>query len=76
MIEREYIKENSFLEYVAESATAYRSNSIPDLEAHKEKLRGEMLEAADNLEFEKAAALRDQMIDIERKIDVLKKKRI
>lgn len=75
MIEREYIKENSFLEYVAESATAYRSNSIPDLEAHREKLREEMLEAADNLEFEKAAALRDQMIDIERKIDVLKKKK-
>ncbi len=75
MIEREYIKENSFLEYVADSATAYRSNSIPDLEAHKEKLREEMLEAADNLEFEKAAALRDQMIDIERKIEVLKKKK-
>ncbi len=75
ILEREYIRENSFLEYVAESATAYRSNSIPDLEAHKEKLREEMLEAADNLEFEKAAALRDQMIDIERKIDVLKKKK-
>ncbi len=75
MIEREYIKENSYLEYVAESGTSYRSNSIPDLEAHKEKLREGMLEAADNLEFEKAAALRDQMIDIERKIDVLKKKR-
>jgi len=75
MIEREYIRENSYLEYVAESATSYRSNSIPDLEAHKEKLREGMLEAADNLEFEKAAALRDQMIDIERKIDVLRKKR-
>lgn len=75
MIEREYIKENSYLEYVAESGASYRSNSIPDLEAHKEKLREGMLEAADNLEFEKAAALRDQMIDIERKIDVLKKKR-
>ena len=48
---------------------------ISDLEAHKEKLREGMLEAADNLEFEKAAALRDQMIDIERKLDVLKKKR-
>ncbi|HPR38864.1 MAG TPA: excinuclease ABC subunit UvrB [Spirochaetota bacterium] len=75
MIEREYIKENSYLEYVAESGTSYRSNSIPDLEAHKEKLREGMLEAADNLEFEKAAALRDQMIDIERKLDVLKKKK-
>lgn len=75
ILEREYIRENSFLEYVAESATAYRSNSIPDLEAHKEKLREEMLEAADNLEFEKAAALRDQMIDIERKIEVLRKKK-
>lgn len=35
MIEREYIKRNSYLEYVAESGTSYRSNSIPDLEAHK-----------------------------------------
>jgi excinuclease UvrABC helicase subunit UvrB len=48
---------------------------LQELESYRDKLRQQMLEAADNLEFEKAAAIRDQMIDIERKIDVLKKKK-
>ena len=38
-------------------------------------LKDQMLDAADNLEFEKAAAIRDQMIDIEKKIEVLRKKK-
>ncbi len=75
IIEREYLRENSFIEYVADSSRVYRSNNIAELEEHKNKLRTQMIEAADNLEFEKAAAFRDQMIDIERKIELLKKKR-
>jgi excinuclease ABC subunit B len=75
LIEREYLKENSFVEYVADSSRLYRSNNLQELESYRDKLRQQMLEAADNLEFEKAAAIRDQMIDIERKIDVLKKKK-
>jgi len=75
LIEREYLKENSFVEYVADFSRLYRSNNLQELESYRDKLRQQMLEAADNLEFEKAAAIRDQMIDIERKIDVLKKKK-
>lgn len=73
IIEREYLKENSFISFVAEHSYSYRKNSIPDLEEIKTKLKDEMIAAADNLEFERAAALRDQMIDIENKLSVLKK---
>jgi len=73
MIEREYIRENSYLNYVADNTTAYRSNNQKELEDLRIVLKEQMLEAADNLEFEKAAAIRDQMIDIENKIEVLKK---
>lgn len=73
MIEREYLRENSILSYVADNTMAYRSNNVKDLEDLRVELKEQMLEAADNLEFEKAAAMRDQMIDIENKIAVLKK---
>lgn len=75
MIEREYIKENSYINYVAENITSYRSNNLKELEELKVLLKTQMLEAADNLEFEKAAAIRDQMIDVENKIGLLKKSR-
>ena len=75
IIEREYLRENSFVSLVAEHGYSYRKDSVSDLEEVKIKLKDEMLEAADSLEFERAAALRDQMIDIENKISVLKKKK-
>ncbi len=37
------------------------------------KLREQMLAAAQSLEFEKAAVLRDQMLDVEKKISLLEK---
>jgi excinuclease ABC subunit B len=74
IIEREYLKENSFVSLVGEHSYSYRKSSIPDLEDIKTKLKDEMILAADNLEFERAALLRDQMIDIENKISILKKK--
>lgn len=73
MIEREYMKENSYINYVAENISSYRSNNLKELEELRVVMKEQMLEAADNLEFEKAAAIRDQMIDIENKIAVLKK---
>ena len=73
MLEREYIKENSYINYVAENISSYRSNNLKELEDLRIVLKEQMIEAADNLEFEKAAAIRDQMIDIENKIEVLKK---
>jgi excinuclease ABC subunit B len=75
ILEREYIKENSYINYVAENTSAYRSNNRQELEDLKFQLKEQMLAAADNLEFEKAAVLRDQMMDIENKIDILKKKK-
>ena len=75
IIERDYLRENSFVSLVAEHSYSYRKNSIPDLEDIKAKLKEDMIAAADNLEFERAALLRDQMIDIENKISVLKKKK-
>jgi len=73
MLEREYLRENSFINYVADNTNAYRSNNLKELENLKIVLKEQMLEAADNLEFEKAAAIRDQMIDIEKKVEVLRK---
>ena len=40
---------------------------IYDLNALLEKLNREMLEAAENLEFERAAALRDKIAELRRK---------
>ncbi len=73
MLEREYLKENSYINYVADNSSAYRSNNLKELDELRVVLKEQMLEAADNLEFEKAAAIRDQMIDIENKIEVLRK---
>jgi len=73
MLEREYLRENSYINYVADNTNAYRSNNLKELEELRNLLKEQMLEAADNLEFEKAAAIRDQMIDIEKKVEVLRK---
>ena len=43
------------------------------LKEARDRLREEMLAAADNLEFEKAAVLRDEMLEIEKKIELLEK---
>lgn len=73
IIEREYLAENSFVSYVADYSQQYRSNSLSDLKEVKDKIKADMVKAADELEFEKAAALRDQMLEIEKKIEVLSK---
>ncbi|MBP5178668.1 MAG: UvrB/UvrC motif-containing protein, partial [Lachnospiraceae bacterium] len=44
------------------------SMSIQELEAAAEKLMKEMQKAAAELEFEKAAELRDKMMEIRRKL--------
>jgi excinuclease ABC subunit B len=73
IIEREYINENPSMAFVADYSEKYRSNNLGELKELKETLKKDMLEAADKLEFEKAASLRDQMQDIEQKIDTLQK---
>ncbi|PKL41112.1 MAG: excinuclease ABC subunit B [Spirochaetae bacterium HGW-Spirochaetae-1] len=73
IIERDYIEDNRFISYVAEYSSEYKSNNLSDMKAFRDRLKDDMLQSADNLEFEKAAALRDQMQDIENKISLLEK---
>ena len=73
LIEREYQNDNKFLSYVTDYSSKYRLNNLEDLLEIKDAIKEDMLQAADAMEFEKAAALRDQMIDVENKIEILKK---
>src|SRR4030043_768733 len=73
IIEREYHDESRYADLVADYGTAYQTNNVKELNEARDRLREEMLKAADNLEFEKAAVLRDQMLDIEKKIELLEK---
>lgn len=73
IIEREYYDESRYADMIAEYGTVYQSNNIKKLKEARDSIRQEMLKAADDLAFEKAALLRDQMIDIEKKIGLLEK---
>ncbi|MGL4368710.1 MAG: excinuclease ABC subunit UvrB [Spirochaetota bacterium] len=73
IIEREYHDEPEIAEYVADYRTKYRSGNPVELAEMLTAIRQDMITAADNLEFEKAAALRDQMKEMEKKLSLLKK---
>lgn len=73
IIEREYHSDDVFADLVSEYANAYRTNNVEQLKMVHEKIKQDMREAANNFEFEKAAVLRDQMFDIEKKIDIVSK---
>jgi excinuclease ABC subunit B len=73
IIEREYHDESRYADMVAEYGAAYQTNNPAKLKEARDFIREEMLAAAENLEFEKAAVLRDQMLEIEKKIDLLEK---
>lgn len=73
IIEREYHSDDVFADLVSEYANAYRTNNGEQLKMVHAKIKQDMLEAANNFEFEKAAVLRDQMFDIEKKIDIVSK---
>ena len=73
MIEREYQSENRFVSLAADYTSEYRSDSLKDLKELRDRLRQDMLQAADGLDFERAAVLRDQMAAIEKKINLREK---
>jgi excinuclease ABC subunit B len=73
IIEREYLAENNTVSLVADYSSQYNKSNIDDLKEFRDRLKEDMLKAADDLEFEKAAALRDQMTDIEKKFNLLSK---
>jgi len=59
-----YEKDYITVPIAAESHAAY--HSIKDLQAEMKKLKKQMLEAARELEFEKAAELRDRLLALEK----------
>jgi excinuclease ABC subunit B len=73
IIEREYHTVDVGTEAVAEIRSKYRTNSLKDMKSMRDELKEKMLEAADSLDFEKAALLRDQMNDTIKKIELLEK---
>jgi len=76
MIDREYVNYEKYDtdSTVAEYRNLYRTDNLPELIKARDEIKIKMLAAADNLEFEKAALLRDQMNDIMNKITVLEKR--
>ena len=73
IIEREYQDESRYADLVEDYGATYHTNNVSKLKEARDRIREDMLAAADNLEFEKAAILRDQMLDIEKKIEILEK---
>jgi len=73
IIEREYLNENPEISLVAEYTSEYRTANLDQQKELRNRLQEDMGKAAENLEFERAAALRDQMIDVEKKISLLEK---
>ncbi len=73
IIEREYRSDDMLADYVADYKTAYKSANIETLKKLSTTIKDDMLAAAENMEFEKAAVLRDQMMEIENKILLLGK---
>lgn len=73
IIEREYQSADAYAQIVAEYAHTYKTGSVDDLKRMKEKIKMGMAEAANNLDFERAAVLRDQMFDVEKKIGLYSK---
>ncbi|MCX7679338.1 MAG: excinuclease ABC subunit UvrB [Spirochaetes bacterium] len=73
IIEREYHSEDSYASIVAEYKKAYSTTSKEELKKIINAIRADMLAAAEALEFEKAAILRDQMLDIEKRLSLLEK---
>lgn len=73
IIEREYHDDSGYAEMAADYKTKYRSNNAKELGDLIVTIKAEMIQAADNLEFERAALLRDQMQEMEKKMELLKK---
>jgi excinuclease ABC subunit B len=73
IIEREYQDESRYADLVEDYGATYHTNNVSKLKEARNRIREDMLATADNLEFEKAAILRDQMLDIEKKIEILEK---
>jgi len=68
IIEREYRSDDTLVNYVEEYKKEYHSRDPKILKKLLESIRNDMLAAAEDLDFEKAAVLRDQMLETDKKI--------
>ena len=75
IIEREYHSDDSYLSYIEEYRSMYKTTTISELQSLKARLKEDMLRAAEEMEFEKAAVLRDQMVAVNKKIVLLGRKK-
>ncbi len=75
IIEREYHTDDTLADYVADYSREYRTKDTGRLRELHARLKEDMLQSASNLEFEKAAVLRDEMVELEKKIRLLEKKK-
>jgi len=75
IIEREYHTDDTLADYVADYSREYRTKDPARLRELHARLKEDMLQSASNLEFEKAAVLRDEMVELEKKIRLLEKKK-
>jgi excinuclease ABC subunit B len=73
IIEREYKSDDVYAEYVEEYKKDYGSKDPEKLRKLRDTLKENMLEAAEALDFERAAVLRDQMIETDKKIKLFEK---
>ncbi|MCP4136247.1 MAG: excinuclease ABC subunit UvrB [bacterium] len=73
ILEREYLNENRFMNLAADYTSEYRKNNPNELKQLIKRLGEDMLKAAEEMEFEKAAILRDQMREAEKKKELLEK---
>ena len=73
IIEREYRSDDAYAEVLAEYREKYSTRTLAGMKELQAKLRKDMLAAADALDFERAALLRDEMNDLSKKIEMKEK---
>jgi len=73
IIEREYRSDDAYAEVLAEYREKYSTRTLAGMKELQAKLREDMLAAADALDFERAALLRDEMNDLSKKIEMKEK---
>ena len=73
IIEREYKTEDEYAGFIEEYKKDYGSKDPVKLKKLRDALKENMLNAAEALDFEKAAVLRDQMIETENKLKLIER---
>jgi len=75
IIEREYQSVDAYADVLSDYRGKYKTNTLSGLKGLRDKIKEDMIAAADSLDFEKAALLRDEMNDLNKKIELKEKTR-